>query len=278
MEIKLDESTLGGKKVMVGTPMYGGQCYHNYVYGLLEFQKLCLEYQIPMVYTVMANSSLIHAARNNVVEEFLKSDCTHLIFLDADMGFKGIELLAMLACNKDIIGGAYPRKVINWDNVRMAILNNPEITINDLQMATGAFPLLLEDPTAEYQSDEIIKVTGTGTGMMIIERSVFSKFREAYPEFTYNPDNDCEYKFDPSADESTWKTAYFSTGITTVENNGITTKVDMGEDYRFCHFCRLLGIEVWYAPFTNTTHMGSYEFKGSIGAMARLVNGINIRG
>ena len=53
MEIKLDETTLGGKKIMVGTPMYGGQCYHNYVKGLLDFQSLCLGYGVEMQYSII---------------------------------------------------------------------------------------------------------------------------------------------------------------------------------------------------------------------------------
>ena len=251
---------------MVGTPMYGGQCYHNYVKGLLDFQALCLGYGVEMQYSIITNASLVHTARNSLVDQFLESDCTHLAFIAADVGFKGIELLALLACNKGVIGGSYSRKLINWDNVKTIASLNPSISSDDLEKVIGDFPVMLEDDSSESVINEIVKVRGTGTGLMIIERSVFEQFKNAYPEFEHHP-NDAE-----SLSKNKMGYAYFTTGITEIEKNGETIRVDMGEDYRFCLYCRKIGIDIWYAPFTNTTHMGSYEYKGNIGEWVRLLH------
>lgn len=272
MEIQLNEETLGGKSLLVGTPMYGGQCYHEYLHSLLELQHLCMEYGIPMKLTTTANISLVHEARNYIVDQFLKTEHTHLVFIDADVGFKAIEVIAMLATGKDIIGGAYPRKLINWRNVKDVVLKNPNIDPKELPYVTGAFPLIATDSQEEYKSDDIIKVKGTGTGLMIIDRTVFTRFADAYPEYHYIADNDA-IKFSKDATPSDKSVSYFNVGITEVDDNGITQKISMGEDYRFCYMCRKIGIDVWYAAFTNTTHSGTYTWSGSIGALAKYSNG-----
>ena len=71
MDIKLDETTLGGKKLFIGTPMYGGQCYHEYMHGLLELQYLCLQYGVEFKLVTTCNMSLVQTARNHIVQQFL---------------------------------------------------------------------------------------------------------------------------------------------------------------------------------------------------------------
>ena len=38
----------------------------------------------------------------------------------------------------------------------------------------------------------------------------------------------------------------------------------MGEDVNFCHMWRKLGGKVYAAPYAKTTHVGSYEFAGTL--------------
>jgi|APFre7841882793_1041355.scaffolds.fasta_scaffold00214_15 hypothetical protein len=272
MDIQLNNETLGGKSLLVGTPMYGGQCYHEYLHGLLELQHLCLQYEIPIKLVSTSNISLVQEARNHIVNQFLETEYTHLLFIDADVGFKAIEVIAMLATGKQIIGGAYPRKTINWNNVKEVISKNPDIDPSLLPSVTGMFPIIPVDVNAEYSSADIIKVKGTGTGLMIIERDVFKQFREAYPDYYYSPDVD-SYQLKGEAKKIELSYSYFNVGITEVDDGGEIQKVNMGEDYKFCYMCRKIGIDIWFAPFTNTTHTGTYAFSGSIGALAKYSNG-----
>lgn len=272
MDIQLSKETLGGKSLLVGTPMYGGQCYHEYLHALLELQHLCLQYEIPIKLISTSNISLVQEARNHIVNQFLETEYTHLLFIDADVGFKAIEVIAMLATGKQVIGGAYPRKLINWNNIKDVILKNPDIDPSLLPSVTGSFPIIPVDTNAEYSSADIMKVKGTGTGLMIIERDVFRQFRESYPDYYYSPEVD-SYQLKGEAKKIELSYSYFNVGITEVEDGGIVQKVSMGEDYKFCYMCRKIGIDIWYAPFTNTTHTGTYAFSGSIGALAKYSNG-----
>lgn len=40
----------------------------------------------------------------------MRSDCTHMMFIDSDVSFNAIDIIAMLALDKEIIGGGYPKK------------------------------------------------------------------------------------------------------------------------------------------------------------------------
>ena len=49
--------------------------------------------------------------RNDMVKTFLKTDHTHLFFMDSDMTFPESTLSRLLAHDKDIVGGFYTVKV-----------------------------------------------------------------------------------------------------------------------------------------------------------------------
>mgnify|MGYP000341873540 CR=1 FL=1 len=79
-------------------------------------------------FSFLFNESLITRARNYLVDEFLRSDFTHLLFIDSDIHYNPQDVIAMLALEKDVIGGPYPKKSINWNQfeIGVAVKNNVE--------------------------------------------------------------------------------------------------------------------------------------------------------
>jgi hypothetical protein len=63
-------------------------------------------------FSFLFNESLITRGRNYLAHEFLESDATHLMFIDADIDFDPKDVIALLAMNKPVIGGPYPKKCI----------------------------------------------------------------------------------------------------------------------------------------------------------------------
>ena len=62
----------------------------------------------------MANESLITRARNNLVAKCMSNkDISHIMFIDADVGFDVESIYKLIAHDKDIVGGIYPRKHLN---------------------------------------------------------------------------------------------------------------------------------------------------------------------
>lgn len=110
MEIQVSVEELRKNKLFVATPMYGGQCYGLYVKSCLDLQNQMNKYGVETKFSFLFNESLITRARNYLVDEFLRTDFTHLLFIDSDIHYQPQDVIAMLALNKDVIGAPYPKK------------------------------------------------------------------------------------------------------------------------------------------------------------------------
>ena len=87
MEIKVPVEELRKNKLFFATPMYGGQCAGMFARSIADLSALCTHYGIPLQFYFLFNESLITRARNYCVDEFMRSDATHLMFVDSDIGF-----------------------------------------------------------------------------------------------------------------------------------------------------------------------------------------------
>jgi len=94
--MQIDLEALRKQKLFVATPMYGGMCSGPYCRSVSDLRGLCAEAGIPMQTYFLYNESLITRARNMCCDEFLRSDCTHLMFWDADIGAEPKDVLAMM--------------------------------------------------------------------------------------------------------------------------------------------------------------------------------------
>ena len=104
--------------IMVATPCYGGQATVAYVNSALALQRSCLERGVKISFNFRTGEALITRARADMVGEFLASEATHLLFIDADIGFAPEQVFRLLAFDADVTAAAYPFKRIVWDNVR----------------------------------------------------------------------------------------------------------------------------------------------------------------
>jgi hypothetical protein len=108
-------------QLFVATPMYGGLCNGQYTLGMIQMVSQFTQARVPFQFAYMMNESLITRARNSLAYDFLATDCTHLMFIDADIGFNPQDILRMINANKDIICGIYPKKEIDWVQVSKAV-------------------------------------------------------------------------------------------------------------------------------------------------------------
>jgi len=254
MEIKLNKEAFEGKSLFVSTPMYGGQCLGMYMKSCLDLQTACLQYGVEIKFSFLFNESLITRARAYLADEFLRSDCSHMMFIDADISFNPMDVLVMLALDKEIIGAPYPKKSIKWTNIKKAILKNPDIEIGDLEKLGGDIVFNPASGTTKFSVTEPLEVMEIGTGMMLINREVFTKFDVGYPQYKYRPDHVGTANFGGEREIM----MYFNTEIDP------DTKRFLSEDYFFTQSCRKLGIKVWMAPWIICGHTGTYTFQGSL--------------
>jgi len=267
MELKVDIEKLREYSIFVGTPMYGGECAGLYTKATADLAKMSTKYGINVEFYYLFNESLVQRARNYVVDEFLRSDCTHLMFIDADIFFRPNDVLNLLALqtqNKDkydVLTGPYPKKTIAWEKIKKAVEMGKAENPFHLQFYTADYVLnLAETGQKSFRLDEPVQVKESGTGFMLIPRETFEKYEKAYPELKYLPDHSRSANFDGSREI----TAYFDCIIDP------DTRRYLSEDYFFCKNAIKAGINLHTCPWVELSHVGAYVYKGSLAAMASI--------
>ncbi len=236
--------------LMIATPMYGGMCTGHYTQGLLQTVAKMRELGVPVFWAQMMNESLITRARNELARIFLESGNDYLMFIDADIGFDSEAVAQLLAADRDIACGIYPKKEVNWDSVKRAVAAGKE----DLQDHAGAFVFnMIGAGHAETDEHGMIEVRHGGTGFMLIKRSVFEKLMPHVPTYrtsSFRSAETGEYLM-PLTHE------FFATSI---DDSGAL----LSEDYHFCELWRKHGGQVFANPFIKLEHVGTYVYNGDI--------------
>lgn len=253
---------LGGKSLAVLTPMYGGMAMCNYLESFLQLLILCQQEKISFAYAFTFNESLVTRARNRLADEYLKNmTSTHALFIDADIGFEPAHVLEMLKHDKDIAGAPCSKKGLRWDRVVKAVeRQRAQYRPDELAGVAGDF-VFNHEPFAgkrEIKLSEPQEMRNVGTGLMLVRRNVFEKFREAYPDRWYTN------KGDPQALPGQIHD-FFRVGVDQ------KTRTYDSEDYCFCQDAQAIGFKTWLMPWVKTTHMGSFKYVGDMERVAALV-------
>lgn len=264
MEVPL--GYLRNQHIFIATPCYGGQIGEPYFRSMMQLAILCNRYGIRYTVSTLANESLVTRGRNTLTSFFMENpDTTHLFFIDADIEFNPEDLLRMVAHDKDVIVGAYPKKAINWDSIIHAARKHESETAQTIEGHSSNYVVnfdLVKDeegkPTPQVQiRDNLVKLKDAGTGFMCIKRHVIEKLFEEHQDLKYINDLNLDPKFEP------YMYALFDTIIDPESRRYLS------EDYTFCRRWQELGGEVWLDPRTALNHVGHYTFRGNIRKLFR---------
>ena len=266
MEIKVNVEELKKNKLFIATPMYGGMAHGLYIKSALDLQMTMNKYGIETKFSFLFNESLITRARNYLADEFLRSEYTHMMFIDSDIHYSPQDVIALMALDKDVIGGPYPKKSINWANVAAAARNHPDLEPKELENLVGEYVFNVVKGTSSFQVSDPLEVLEIGTGHMMIKRHVFEKMKDAYPTIQYKPDHVGQANFDGSR----YIHAYFDTVIDSADSiTGGGSERYLSEDYMFCQMWRKIGGTIHLCPWMKTQHIGTYAFTGNMPAVAQ---------
>jgi hypothetical protein len=238
-------------KLYIATPMYGGQCFGYYTQSLMSLQNTLRENKIDTAVSFLFNESLIQRARNALAHGFLKTDFTHLMFIDADIRFNPQDIMPMMLADKPIICGIYPKKELNWDMIHKAAVAG--VPPNELRKYSGSFVVNLVGYAGEtqVQIDQPVEIWNGGTGFMLIKREVFEKLREHVPSYI----NDTHDLGGNIGNERI--SEFFATSIEPLGERLLS------EDYHFCKEWReKCAGTVWAAPWAQLGHVGTHIFDG----------------
>jgi len=151
-------------RLFVAIPAYDGKVGIETVRSLLNEQRAAALLDIELQVGLLPGCSLITMGRNQLVADFLASDCDRLVFVDADVSWNPGELLKLASHPVDVVGGAYRYKKpaedypIRWLE-RDELWADPE---------TG-----------------LLEVDSVPGGFLAISRKAFEVLREAHPGRAY---------------------------------------------------------------------------------------------
>lgn len=266
MKLEITLEDLQKYSIFVGVPMYGAMCNGMFCKSTNDLAALGVKYGIKINFYYLFNESLIQRARNYIADEFLRSDCTHLMFIDSDIGFNANDVISLLGIQindpekYDVITAPYPKKTIAWEKVYDAVKKDIVSNPFDLNQYAADFVFNPTKGVTSFRIDEPIEVSEAGTGFMLIPRKTFEKYEKQYPHLKYKPDHVRTANFDGSRDIM----AYFDCAIDP------ETRRYLSEDYFFCWNVRRMGGSVYMCPWMKLDHTGSYIFKGDMHALAKL--------
>lgn len=201
-------------------PSYRGiECVHFYK-SLEETINLCKNSGWETDLIVLQNCCYIQLVRNELVKQFLDTDCDSLFFLDDDIAWDCKDALKLLEMSDPIVAGVY-RKKTEEENYPVVIHTDKD-----------GIPLGREDGC--------IWAAGIPLGFARIKRHVFEMMIKANPNLKYRKDNTEEIYYD-------------------LFPQGISEGRWWGEDLVFCRLWNDLGGYIWVVPDITLKHISKKE-------------------
>ena len=239
------------QSILVATPMYGGMCTGHYTIALMNSINTLKGLQVETLLASLMNESLIPRARNELVRLFLnETQCSHIMFIDADMYFNDQAIATLYKADKDVACGIYPKKELDWSKVSTAA-NKGKV---DLPNHSSSFVLNLPHGVnkVEPDADGMVEVRHGGTGFMLIKREVFEKLAPHVPEYRASTKQNEKGEFVRPLVKQFFDTSIDETGCL------------LSEDYHFCALWRKHGGRVYANTKLKFNHIGTHIFGGSI--------------
>lgn len=252
-------------KIYIGTPCYGGNLQIGYFQSLIETIKIFTALNVEHEIITIGSESLIPRARNGIVAKFMgDNNATHLLFIDADITFHWSSIIKLILMDKDVSGGCYPKKMINWDKVKYNLKQDENMDENLLMAKSLDYVF---NPIYNQEKDEdgkvkltatinngMVKVKNLGTGFMMIKKSVIEIMMYKYEELKYR-NNVAGYHSEECED------FFYTLFDTEIDPQ---SKVYLSEDYLFCKRWVECGGDCWMDLSISLNHTGMMDYRGAI--------------
>ena len=245
----------------IATPAYACLVHTAYARALLQLQGECIKRGIHFSLDMIGNESLVQRARNILQARFLKSEATHLLFIDADIAFSPESVLdKLLPADKDVISGVYAKKNIDWDLVgkKLGARNSCRENTETAQESGLDYNLNVK-PGTNQVADGVVEVLDTATGFLLIKRHVIEDMWTAYEKELWCK-NDIQ--------GTTQVDAYCAIFDCMIDPE---SRRYLSEDYAFCRRWQQMGGSIHAHIGFPLAHIGSHVFHGDLRGRFKLV-------
>lgn len=225
--IRVFRPDLANVSLLIATPSHDGKYEAEFMRSMIATKDMLLAANATFEFAELLGCADIALARARLFGTFLRSDHTHMLSIDADMGWKPQDVLRLFEHNYDFVCAAGPKK-------KYPIEFAFESATKDGQ------------PKPIRTSDDglVFEITGAGMAFTMITRACAEKMAAAHPELQFEVDNGViEYGlFD----------TYYS------------GKKRCSEDYSFCRRWTDLGGKIHMLPHIRMKHVGPHTFEGCL--------------
>lgn len=217
---------LTGVKVMLASPSMSGEYESTFTIGMFNTFGLLAQHGAGYQWASEHYTADIALARNKLLAAFLRSQCTHLLLIDADMGWEPGAVVRLFAARKDFVAIAGPKK-------------RYPLTFAANHTDDAGNPILM---TMDPQSGTM-EVSEVGLAFALLTRACVERMAAAYPELAY----------DGVTGDPEW-------GLCIPFIRG---RRYYSEDFAFCRRWRDLGGTVHIVPDVSLKHTGKHTFEGA---------------
>lgn len=146
------EPANGRRKVCLATTAYESPAA-AYTHSIQRSREALHKAGFLTAYYLLSGNCHVDDARNSIVQEFLLSDCTDLVFLDADVVWEAEALVTLCRFDVDVVGGVYPFR-------------------RDDEKSKQNMPVIMYPGEVTPDETGLIEVAGLPTGFLRIRRHV----------------------------------------------------------------------------------------------------------
>lgn len=251
-------SLLRGQKLAILIPTIDRRIDAGLTQALLREQSELTAHGISVYYLYQCDS-LIQRGRNFLAYKALATPCDWFMWIDSDIEFEPGAILALLAEEKSIIGGAYPIKDLDVNRI-IGALDNGVAVEHVLKYATRSVVSNVEAKGFQSTNIDAVEVDNLGTGFLLTHRSVYEQLDKLLEERRCLIPGVAYENFEAIK----YYTPYFDADLRKVTPFKDKPSVNdyLSEDYYFCMKARELGIKSYVLPCISLKHVGTYVYEG----------------
>jgi hypothetical protein len=240
-------------QLVIATPCFGGQVSSIYASSIFALQSAVrTKSNLGLKVHLRDGDALITRARANLVTLFLDDpEATHLLFVDADIGFTPAQVFRLIESGADVVAGVYPIKRVNWDKARSAA----GAAQPNLAAASLDYVLEVDDPGRVVVVEGFTRLRYAGTGFLMIRRHVLERMC-AHPDYAA-----LKFTREHSHDVLAGSPNRFALFECMIDP---ATGTYLSEDFAFCKRWTDIGGEIWADLESRLDHVGPSVFRGDV--------------
>lgn len=217
---------MNGPRVVVGMPIGSGSVPWPTAVSLMSTVRACDKGDVPIKIEAPTGCSVVQWARSAIAEAFLKTDFTHLFWIDSDIVWSPNDFFRVLgfAAHLDVVGATYMFK------------KEPAEFLVNLEGEPGKVEV--------HNKLGLVRIKSMGIGFTCMKREVVERVAATKPR-VYDAHNKLEYADIFRVDRTVQSTP-------------------RGEDVAFFDDIRALGYNVWLDPSITLGHVGQKIYRGDV--------------